>query len=175
MIEIEVKGTDEIIKKILEVDKKLSSDDVKEYLAQKMLDVINRISEEKLKTNSNYVKHNKYKLIKEGIWLYNDVQTESGTYYSLILEYGSGTKAELNHIGTTDSFIKSGYTYWYVPESEAQNISDYNYSSYTTENGEVLYMVFGQEPKHIYTDAAKEIEKNVKSWLKEYIDNILGG
>lgn len=161
MINIRVEGANEIIKKITEIDKKLSSDDIKEYLAKKMLDVINKTTEEKLKNNSNYIASNKYKLIDKGIMLYNDVQAVDGSYYSLIIEYGSGTKAEGSY--------NTGKVYWYVPEEKGPNLENYNYKSYITDDGNKIYLVFGQEPKHIYTDAAKEIEKNVTKWVMEYM------
>ena len=174
MFTVEIQGTKQAIDKIKNVEVAMNSRDIKEYLAKKMIDVINRISNERLSHNDNYTKHNQYKINENSIEIYNDVQNESGEYYSVILEYGSGLYAEKSHIGETNTFIATGYMYWYVPEEEAPNLFDYPYERIVTENG-VFYKVYGQTPKHIYEDSAKIIERNVARWINEYINKELGG
>lgn len=175
MLNIEIQGTKQAIQKINEIEAFTKSQDIKKYLAEKIISVINRISEERLSYNENYINHNKYKILDEGILVYNDVQNDSGEYYSLILEYGSGLYAEKDHIGTTEAFQASGYMYWYVPEEEAPELFDYPYERIVTEDGAVLYKVYGQTPKHIYEDAADIVERNVARWIREYITEKLGG
>lgn len=174
MFTIEIQGTKQAIDKINAIEKITQSQDIKIYLAKKMIDVINRLSQERLSYNDNYIKHNQYKINEDSIEIYNDVQNESNQYYSLILEYGSGLYAEKEHIGQTETFNATGYMYWYVPEDEAPNLFEYPYERIETENG-VFYKVYGQTPKHIYEDSAKIIERNVARWIKEYMKKELGG
>lgn len=174
MYKIEIQGTKQVIDKINAIEIITNSDDIKKYLAEKSIAVIDRLAEERLSYDKNYVKSNKYKIDDEGITIYNDVINESGEYYSLIIEYGSGLYAEKPHIGTTQGFTASGYMYWFVPEEEAPDLIEYPYQRIETEDG-VLYKVFGQTPKHIYEDAAKVIERNISRWVKTYIEKELGG
>lgn len=146
---IEVKGLDEVINKLDKMEKVIKSQGLKNYIAEEAIKVINKIAEERLSQSGNYIKNNKYEITNEGILIYNDSKTDEGQNYSLIIEYGSGTYAEMEHIGQTPEFIESGYEWWY---GFGKNIK-----------------VHGQSPKHIYNDAAKEIQKNISKWASEYI------
>lgn len=174
MFTIEIQGTKQAINKINRIADITKSNDLKVYLANKMIEVINRLAEERLSYDENYIKSNKYKINDEGILVYNDVTNASNEHYSLILEYGSGLYAEKNHIGQTETFIASGYMYWFVPEDEAPDLFAYPYERIETDSG-VLYKVYGQTPKHIYEDSAKIIERNVARWIWEYVKKELGG
>lgn len=174
MLSIEIQGSKQVIDKINAIEIAMKSNDIKEYLAKKMISVINGFADERLSYDAEYIKHNKYEILDEGIAVYNDVENESHQHYSLILEYGSGLYAELPHIGQTKSFIASGYMYWYVPEDEAPDLFEYPYERIETEDG-VIYKVYGQTPKHIYEDSAKVIERNAARWVREYIEERLGG
>ena len=174
MFEIEIQGTKQAINKINRIEEVSNSDDIKKYLAEKTIKVIDRLADERLYYDNNYKKSNKYEIYDDRIVIYNDVANENGQHYSLILEYGSGLYAEKQHIGTTKGFIASGYMYWYVPEEEAPELIEYPYERIETESG-VLYKVYGQTPKHIYEDAAKLVERNMSRWIREYIKKELGG
>lgn len=174
MYTIEIQGTKQVIDKINRIEEIVKSNDLKIYLAEKSIAVINRLADERLSHDENYVKNNKYKIEEEGILIYNDVVNNSNEHYSLILEYGSGLYAEKQHIGTTETFIATGFMYWYVPEEEAPELFDYPYERIETDTG-VLYKVYGQTPKHIYEDAAKVIQRNIARWIREYIKKELGG
>ena len=174
MFNITIKGTKQVIDKINSVEQTMMSKDIKEYLAKKMISIINTLSEERLSYDENYSKSNKYEILENGIFVYNDVTNGNGEYYSLILEYGSGLYAEQDHIGQTPTFNASGYMYWFVPEEEAPELFDYPYERIETEEG-VIYKVFGQTPKHIYEDSAEIIQRNVARWVREYIQEKLGG
>ena len=148
---IEIEGLDEVIQMLNDFENIISSDGLKEYLAEKSIKEINKIAKERLANSSNYIESNKYEIGKDYILIYNDVQNEN-SHYSLIIEYGSGLKmdnSKAEHFGNTPEFRQSGYEYWI--------------------NG-LGIRVTGQEPKYIYTDAAKIIEKNITSWANEYID-----
>lgn len=174
MINIEIQGTKQVIDKINEVEKKINSNDLKEYLAKKMIKIVNALADERLSYDKKYVKSNKYEITSDYIKIYNDVENENHQHYSLILEYGSGLYAEMGHIGKTPAFLASGFMYWYVPEEEAPELMEYPYERIETETG-VLYKVYGQTPKHIYEDSAKVIERNASRWVREYIKKELGG
>lgn len=158
---IEITGLDEALNLLEKLDSLCQSNELKEYIAERAIDEINKIAKSRLSTNDNYISNNKYKITKDGILIYNDVQAVDGSYYSLIIEYGSGTKAEGSY--------NTGKVYWYVPEEKGPNLKNYNYKSYTTEDGETIYMVFGQKPKHIYNDASKIIENNITKWALDFI------
>lgn len=168
---IEVEGTDKVIKYVKEMEKKLKSDDVKKYLAEKMIILINRESKSKLENSINYVAHNKYEILDDGILIYNDVQNDNGEYYSLIIEYGSGVYAEGEPFHHTESYDNSGGLYWLVPVENGSSLMNTGFDIITLESGD-YFKVYGQEAKHIYTDAAIKIQKNINRWLKEYIEKL---
>ena len=175
MISIEIQGTKQVIDKINRVEAITKSSGLKQYLAERMVAVINRLADERLSYDDNYIKHNKTVIRDDSILIYNDVENNNHEHYSLILEYGSGLYAEKGHIGKTKTFLATGYMYWFVPEDEAPELFDYPYERIETEDGSVLYKVYGQTPKHIYEDSAKIIERNVARWIREYIKKELGG
>lgn len=174
MITIEVKNFDKVCNYLNFLDKELdNSNGLNEYLAQKVLDVINEESISKLNSSENYVAHNKYKFMDNGILFYNDVQSNDGTYYSLIVEYGSGTHAEGEPFHHTKTYDYTSGLYWLVPVENGSSLMNTNFPIITIEPYGDFFMVFGQEPKHIYTDAAKTIKKNLKPWTQEYLKKIL--
>lgn len=174
MFTIKIQGTKKVIDKINSIDDAFKSNDLKEYLAKKVIRIIDKLADERLYYDDNYKSNNKYTIEQNKIIIYNDVKNNNGEYYSLIIEYGSGLYAEQEHIGKTNTFTATGYMYWYVPEEEAPELFDYPYERIETDAG-VLYKVFGQTPKHIYEDAAKIAERNISRWVREYIKKELGG
>ena len=181
MYTIEIQSSKRLINKINKIGEIAKSEDLKKYLAEKAIAVINRLADERLSYDENYTESNKYEISDEEITIYNDVVNENNEHYSLILEYGSGIYAEKEHIGETDTFKASGYMYWYVPEEKAPELAKYTDS----ENGKgfekietskgTLYKVYGQTPKYIYEDAAKITQRNIARWVREYIKKELGG
>lgn len=172
-VTIKVDGIDDCLEFINSIPNLVDNSDFKQYIGENCVNVINKIANEKLIISNDYNSNNKIKILDNGVQIYNEVQNDNGTFYSLIIEYGSGTHAELEHIGTSPKFQESGFEYWYVPEEVAPKIANYSYKKIITKNGETLYMVFGQNPKHIYTDAAQEIANNLQKWSVEFIKNEL--
>ena len=172
-MKIEVQGLDEAINLLEKLDKVINSEKLKIYIAKKSINEINKIARKKLDYNSNYIASNKYNILDNGILIYNDVQNQNGKYYSLIIEYGSGIYSELSHIGTTKTFKNSNYTYWLVPVESGSNLENYAFDiiDIKLEDGSIgsFYKVYGQEPKHIYTDASKIIENNLIKWTLDFI------
>ena len=170
---IKVTGLEKFSNRTGSLKKIIESNELKEYVAKRSIEEINKIAQERLQKSENYIANNKYTITDSGIKIYNDSQTSDGFYYSLIIEYGSGTLREKESIAHTQTYASSGGAYWYVPEAEAPQLSEYSFPRVTNEAGEVFYMVFGQDPKHIYTDAAKMIEKNMRVWVVTYINKEL--
>jgi len=73
--------------------------------------------------------------------LYTDKQTFS---YASFLEYGTGTYAEREHIGTTKTFISSNYTYWYLPVEKADR--DFGSERLITIGENQYYIMYPQKP-----------------------------
>ena len=168
-VTIRVKGLKKAIETIQKYGQLFSTNSFKEFIAKKSIEEINKIAREKLQTSGNYVANNKYEITDKGIVIYNDIQSEDGTYISLILEYGSGVYAEGSPFHNTSSYEKSGGVYWLVPVENSTSLANTNYPIITIKSVD-YYMVFGQKPKHIYNDAAKIIRKEISTWTKEYIE-----
>lgn len=150
-ITIKSQGLTKAINMFKNLEKTLLSEKLYDFIAEKAIEEINKQAKDKLQTSDNYISNNKYERTDKGIVIYNDSATEDGFNYSLIIEYGSGAYAEMPHIGNTLEFVESNYEWWYA---FGKNI-----------------VVHGQEPKHIYTDAAKIIRKEINSWITEFIES----
>lgn len=152
---IEVEGTEDFIRILDKMEDVIQSNELKEYIGKQAIKVINNAAREKLENSSSYIDHNKMEIQKNGILLYNDVENTNGVRYSLIIEYGSGTKMDeenAEHMGTTPEFIESGFEWWYAGNH---------------------VKVHGQDPKYIYTDAAIKIEHEINDWISDYLSEKL--
>lgn len=165
---IEVTGIDECINFINSIPNLLKDNDFKQYIGEQCVEVINKVARQKLNVSGNYVEHNKIEILKNGVLIYNDVQSDNGDYYSLVIEYGSGIHKEKDTYSNdpTNTYLKTGGLYWLVPTEKAPSL---NGSKIITVAGKQYYIVYGQTPKHIYTDAATIISQNLAKWTKEYI------
>ena len=167
---INISGLDEAVNLLKKYQEIISSDGLKEYLAEKSIDEINKIANEKLQSSENYNANNKYKITDNGVVIYNEIQSQDGTYISLILEYGSGIYAEYEKFPKhTATYEKTGGVYWLVPVTSGSSLFNTDYEIITLESGD-YFKVFAQTPKHIYTDAGKVIESKITTWIEEYIE-----
>lgn len=167
---IQVKGLKKAINTIKSYGLLLNTTAFKKYIAEKSIDEINKIAEERLQTSENYIANNKYEILDDGLIIYNDIQSDDGTYISLILEYGSGIHSQVEKFPEhTATYDRTGGVYWLVPVEKAGNLANTTYQIIKIKDVE-YYMVFAQYPKHIYTDAAKIIRKEISTWTKEYIE-----
>lgn len=64
--------------------------------------------------------------------------------YAPFLEYGTGTEAEKPHIGTTKTFIKSGYKYWYLPVEKANR--EFSPQRIIVIDGKQFYIMYATQP-----------------------------
>lgn len=177
-IDVSMTGTEEIIKSVETIEKKLKSKDIKEYLAKKMINVVNEETKDKLEYFNSYINHNKYYIDNDSITIYNDVQNEDGQYYSLVIEYGSGTYKEGEDFSHTATYDNTGGLYWLVPVNKTNNnLENYNYQiiTITLEDGtkEDFYKVYGQTAKHIYRESSIRIEREINQWIIDYLNEVV--
>ena len=83
--------------------------------------------------------------------------------HAMFLEYGTGTEAELEHIGKTKTFLKSGYRYWYLPAEKAPRA----FGIPIMIGGEEFYIMFPQEPKPFMRPTAFYLRDNAKVVLSK--------
>lgn len=169
-LKITSEGLDKAINFFRKLEQTVLSEKLFDYIADKAIDEINKIAQERLQNSENYIANNKYKKISKGIEIYNDSETKDGINYSLIIEFGSGVYAEGEPFHHTFTYEVTGGLYWLVPVEEGSNLFETDYEIITLESGD-YFKVYGQEPKHIYTDAAKIIEKELPTWANEFIES----
>ena len=95
--------------------------------------------------------------------------------HALFLEFGTGTFAELPHIGTTKTFIKSGFRYWYLPVEKAQR--DFGDNRRITINGQDYFIMFAQQSSPFMRPAGfqardiaiNEVKNSINEFLKEVV------
>ena len=173
MFTIEIDGLEKVRSKLELLQGTLDSNELDDYIAEKAIDVINRLAKERLTEYDNYILSNHKEFGKDEIIIYNDVQNENGFIYAAIIEYGSGVQAEKSPIGKSDTYKATGGMFWYVPEDEAPELSEYYGDPFIAADGRFLYKVAGQTPKYIYEDAAKVIQRNIGRWANEWIKSKL--
>lgn len=79
--------------------------------------------------------------------------------WAMFLEYGTGTKAELPHIGHTETFKKSGYRYWFLPKAVADSKGkEFSPERLINIGGELFYMMFSTQPYPFMRPTAFELE-----------------
>lgn len=79
--------------------------------------------------------------------------------YAMFLEYGTGTEAELPHIGHTETFLKSGFKYWFLPKSIAdEKGKEFAPQRLINIEGELFYIMFATKPYPFMRPTAFELE-----------------
>lgn len=82
--------------------------------------------------------------------------------YAMFLEYGTGTKAELDHIGTTKTFLESGYRYWFLPKEVADaRGKEFSPERLINIKGELFYIMYATQPYPFMRPTAFELENSV--------------
>ena len=96
--------------------------------------------------------------------------------FAPFLEYGTGRKAELPHIGHTRTFKRSGFQFWYAPADKVnKQYSDRDYMEFDGEmfpmnaymDGQKYVMVFEQSPKPFMRPTAMDLEENAPKIITE--------
>lgn len=146
------------------------------FLAEKSYEVLKKVTNDRIYINGNfntnneainsYISHNKYEVNKDGFTLYNDMpriawKGINGNDYdfsvSLAFEFGTGIIGETNPAEWADKY---GYQY---------NVNKYNFGwNYIDLNGDNQH-TYGYSGMEIYRYTQIEIEKNIRSWINEYM------
>lgn len=88
--------------------------------------------------------------------------------FALFLEYGTGTEAEMPHIGHTETFKKSGYRYWFLPKEVADaRGKEFSPQRVINIGGELFYMMFATQPYPFMRPTAFDLENSV---VKIFVD-----
>lgn len=81
--------------------------------------------------------------------------------YAMFLEYGTGTEAEMPHIGHTKTFMESGYRYWFLPKEVADSKGkEFSPQRLINIKGELFYMMFATQPHPFMRPTAFDLENN---------------
>lgn len=171
-----INGLNNLQKEIDKVQKLISLQNdlnYKSFLQEKIMQTLNEVMSERLSgtTNSEYIEEykqrNQFRDIENGFVLYNDftipavLSTKStktrnyskGFSIALAFEYGVGiVGAENPKQGAWDYNINQYEKGWY----------------YKTASGEILW-TRGYEGLEIYRYTKDRIEKNMSSWVNEYL------
>ena len=70
--------------------------------------------------------------------------------YALFEHFGTGSYAEMEHVGITKHFIESGFTEWFIPVSKAPKPLPY---PIITIQDMQFYIAHGVKANHFMTDA----------------------
>lgn len=91
--------------------------------------------------------------------------------YAPFLEFGTGTKAELPHIGKTKTFILSGYRYWFLPVDKV----DRRFAPERMINigGELFYIMFATRPYPFMRPASASSRQESADYINEEIGKLL--
>ncbi len=84
--------------------------------------------------------------------------------YALFLEYGTGKKAEMPHIGTSETFIKSNFSYWFLPVSMVERKLN---NPVISIKGEQFYIMFSTQPYPFMRPTLFELENKAKGMFIE--------
>lgn len=90
--------------------------------------------------------------------------------YAMFLEYGTGTEAEMPHIGHTETFIKSGYRYWFLPKAVADSRGkEFAPQRLINIGGELFYIMFATKPFPFMRPTAFDLEDSAVRIFAEAI------
>lgn len=96
----------------------------------------------------------------------------NGQSYLWFEYFGTGQYAEQEHVGTTQHFIESRYTEWFIPVNKVDRTLSFPVIEI---QGMQFYIAHGQKPNHFLQDAEfktrdtniETIEKHIYEMLKE--------
>lgn len=101
--------------------------------------------------------------------VYTDIETFPHSWF---LEYGTGIWAEQPHIGTSKTFIESGFEYWFIPVNKVERPLHY---PIITIKGSQFYLAHGVQSQPFMRPAEferrdqniDEVQKEIYKMLKE--------
>lgn len=111
------------------------------------------------------VDFNKYEVVGR---VYTDKDLFS---YAPFLEFGTGTKAELPHIGKTKTFIASGYQYWFLPVEKVDR--QFSPERIVVIDGQQFYLMFATKPFPFMRPASFSSRQENADLVNERIGKLL--
>lgn len=94
----------------------------------------------------------------------------NGVSYLFFEYFGTGTNAEMEHVGKTKHFIQSGYTEWFIPAGKVEKALPY---PVVNIQGMDFYIAHGSKANHFLSDAEfKSRNENVEI-VKKRLDEML--
>ncbi len=90
--------------------------------------------------------------------------------WSMFEHFGTGQFAELPHVGTTEHFIKSGFTQWFIPVNKVERALNY---PIVTINETQFYIAHGVPSNHFMTDAEFKTREENKEIVTKKINEML--
>lgn len=93
--------------------------------------------------------------------------------YAPMIEYGTGRLGELEKLGTTDTFKKSGYSYWYLPVEKAPR--DFGANRIVKLYGKQYYIMYTQPPRPFMRPTAFYLKDNAKTIIANELKNEMRG
>lgn len=91
--------------------------------------------------------------------------------YAPFLEFGTGTEAELPHIGTTKTFIQSGFRYWLLPVEKVDK--QFSPERIININGSLYYIMFATRPYPFMRPASMSSRQENADLVNERIGRLL--
>lgn len=93
--------------------------------------------------------------------------------FALFLEYGTGTEAEMPHIGHTETFKKSGYTYWFLPKEVADSRgAEFSPQRLVNIQGKLFYIMYATKPYPFMRPTAFDLEDSA---IKIFVEALRKG
>lgn len=174
MYTIEVKGIDECLETLEDLKKMFKNYEFMEYIAQKSKETLDRITAQNITFNNKdtggYANNHEIEVYQEEIILFNNTKADlshlsektranypDGFSIAKAVEYGTG-------IVGRDSIGSSQATDW------AYDVNNHGEKGWFYEKNGKIYWTKGMEGKLIYYKTKQEIEKNIATWIGEYID-----
>jgi len=95
----------------------------------------------------------------------------NGQSYLFFEYFGTGSKAEMDHVGTTKHFVESGYTEWLIPINKVERALNY---LIVTIDGNQFYLAHGTQGNHFIQNAEfksrQENSETIKTKIKQMLE-----
>lgn len=94
----------------------------------------------------------------------------NGVSYLFFEYFGTGSKAEMEHVGKTKHFIQSGYTEWFIPVGKVEKALPY---PVVNIQGMDFYIAHGTKANHFMADAEFKSRNENAEIVKKKLDEML--
>ena len=94
----------------------------------------------------------------------------NGVSYLFFEYFGTGSKAEMEHVGKTKHFIQSGYTEWFIPVGKVEKALPY---PVVNIQGMDFYIAHGSKANHFMADAEFKSRNENAEIVKKKLDEML--